>query len=127
MPKVFDSKTMPTNNSPAFSGAKTDGAKDQLREQHQAQSELVRAGDDFVGRREHAGVTAGQLELGSCQRICFDELDGAVDDIAQRVALVIVKKKSQPAMLKIIIDPAVEIAGLATMFGDHENAAHLIA
>ena len=39
--------------------AKSDGAKNQLGQEHQTESELIRAGDDFVGCRQHSRITAG--------------------------------------------------------------------
>ena len=52
---------------------------------------------------------------------------GALDDRAQSVAFVIVEKKGHPSMLKIVIDPAVEISRLAAMFRHHDDAADLFA
>ena len=52
---------------------------------------------------------------------------GAIDHVAEGISLMVVKKKSDAAVLKIVIDPAVEITRLAAVLGHHENASHFVA
>ena len=107
-------------------GAEADGAKNQLCKQHQSQGELVRAGNDFIGRGKHAGIAAGELELSGFHRVAVDKLRRSINDFTQRVALMIVEKKGHAAVLEIVIDPSIKIAGLAAMLGDHQDSADLV-
>src|SRR5688572_12533726 len=107
--------------------AKTDSAENQLRQQHQSQGELVRAGNNFIGRGKHAGIAAGKFELSTFDRVDGDKLRRPVNDFPQSVALVIVEKKSHTAVLEVVVDPSIKIARLATVLGDHQDSADLVA
>ena len=55
-----------------------------------------------------------------------NEFSGALDHLAYGVSFVVVKKKGHATVLKIVVDPAVEIPRFAAVLGDHDDAADVV-
>src|SRR5262245_44435983 len=58
--------------------------------------------------------------------MALNKFRGTIDYVPEGVSLVIVKKESHPTMLKIVIDPAVEISRLAAVLRYHHNTSDVI-
>src|SRR5262245_60230728 len=58
--------------------------------------------------------------------MALNKFRGTIDYVPEGVSLVIVKKESHPTMLKIVIDPTVEISRLAAVLRHHHNTSDVI-